>query len=38
MEVQIEGNPSKLINFCANNYLGLSANQQLIDVCLFLIF
>lgn len=31
MEVQIEGNPSKLINFCANNYLGLSANQQLID-------
>lgn len=32
MEISLKGESRKLVNFCANNYLGLSANHQLIEV------
>lgn len=27
--ISVEGSPKKVLNFCANNYLGLSANEEI---------
>ena len=29
VEIQVEGNKAKILNFCANNYLGLSVGAPL---------
>ena len=31
-DIEVENTPGEVLNFCANNYLGLSDNQRLIDV------
>lgn len=30
-DIEVENTPGEVLNFCANNYLGLSDNQRLID-------
>lgn len=30
-DIEVEGTPGEVLNFCANNYLGLSDEQRLID-------
>lgn len=32
MEIRVKGYPKPLLNFCANNYLGLSTNPEVINV------
>ncbi|KAI6187094.1 Aminotran-1-2 domain-containing protein [Aphelenchoides besseyi] len=32
MEIKVEGQSRPLLNFCANNYLGLSSNPEVIEV------
>ena len=31
-DIEVENTPGEVLNFCANNYLGLSDNQRLIDL------